>query len=365
MINRLVVSNLLHRPIRTGLSILAVTMEVTMMLLIVGLAEGLLEESQKRSRGVGADIVIRPSASSAAMALGSADIPAKLAAFLPEKYDEIDMAMGTTLSFQGDLQTITGVDWEEFTQMSGGTYFFSGGPPEGPYDVIVDEVYARYKNVKVGDTLELLNSDFHVAGVVETGKMSKIFIPLETMQDLMGWGSRFSQLFVKLHDPADTQRMVEEIAAQLPSNPVFAMEEFLSLAEADIREMSSQFIYAIVALAVVIGFLVVLLSMYTAILERTREIGILKSLGATNGFIVIVLLREVAVLCVVGIASGIAAAYGIRAGLEVSFPLVVVLITIDWIVISSLLAVMGAALGALYPATRAARQDPIQALTYD
>ena len=63
MINRLVVSNLLHRPIRTGLSILAVTMEVTMMLLIVGLAEGLLEESQKRSRGVGADIVIRPSAS--------------------------------------------------------------------------------------------------------------------------------------------------------------------------------------------------------------------------------------------------------------------------------------------------------------
>ena len=105
------------------------------------------------------------------------------------------------------------------------------------------------------------------------------------------------------------------------------MEEFLSLAEADIREMSSQFIYAIVALAVVIGFLVVLLSMYTAILERTREIGILKSLGATNGFIVTVLLREVAVLCVFGIASGIAAAYGIRAGLEASFPLVVVLIT--------------------------------------
>ena len=365
MINRLVVSNLLHRPIRTGLSILAVAMEVTMMLLVVGLAEGLLEESQSRSRSIGADILIRPSASSAAMALGSADIPAKLEAFLPEKYEEIEMAMGTTLNMQGDLQTITGVKWDEFTRMSGGTYYFSGGPPEGPYDVIVDEVYARYKKVKVGDTLKLLNNDFRVAGVVETGKMSRIFIPLETMQELMGWGGRFSQVFVKLRDPADTQRMVEEIAAQLPSYPVYAMEEFLSLAEADIREMSSQFVYAIVALAIVIGFLVVLLSMYTAILERTREIGILKSLGATNGFIVTVLLREVAVLCVFGIAAGIVAGYAIRAGLRVGFPLVSVLITTDWILISALLAVLGAALGALYPATRAARQDPIHALTYD
>ena len=188
MINRLVVSNLLHRPIRTGLSILAVAMEVTMMLLVVGLAEGLLEESHRRSRGIGADILIRPSASSAAMALGSADIPAKLAAFLPEKYDEIEMAMGTTLNMQGDLQTITGVEWDEFTRMSGGTYYFSGGPPDGPYDVIVDEVYARYKKVKVGDTLELLNKDFHVAGVVETGKMSRIFIPLETMAGSYGVG---------------------------------------------------------------------------------------------------------------------------------------------------------------------------------
>ena len=89
--------------------------------------------------------------------------------------------------------------------------------------------------------------------------------------------------------------------------------------------------------------------MYTAILERTREIGILKSLGATNGFIVTVLLREVAVLCVFGIAAGIGAGYAIRAGLQVGFPLVSVLITTDWILISALLAVMGACAGGALP----------------
>ena len=366
MINRLVVNNLRHRPIRTGLSILAVTMEVTMMLLIVGVADGRLEESQSRARSIGADILIRPSSSSAAMTLSTADIPAKLAAFFPENYDEIEMAMGTTVSTQGaDLNTVTGVDWDAFTRMCGGIHFFSGEAPSESYDVVVDEVYARYKKVKVGDTLNLLNNDFRVTGVVETGKLSRIFIPLQTMQELMGWDGQFSQLFVKLRDPADTERMVKEISAQIPSYPVFAMEEFLSLVATDIRKWTSQFVYAIVAIAAVIGFLVVLLSMYTSILERTRQIGILKSLGATNGFIVTVLMREVAVLCVVGIVVGIGAAYGIREGLRTGFPLLSILITRDWIVISALLALAGAMLGAFYPATRAARQDAIHALSYD
>ncbi len=365
MINRLVISSLRHRPIRTGLSILAVAMEVTMMLLIVGLADGLLEESQSRSRSIGADILIRPSSSSAAMTLSTADIPAKLAAFLPENHEEIEMAMGTTVNTQGDLNTITGVDWDTFTRMCDGIHFFSGKPPKGPYDVVVDEVYARYKKVEVGDTLSLLNSDFRVTGVVETGKLSRIFIPLRTMQELMGWDGQFSQLFVKLRDPADTQRMVKEISAQIPSYPVFAMEEFLSLVATDIRKWTSQFVYAIVAIAAVIGFLVVLLSMYTSVLERTREIGILKSLGATNSFVVTVLMREVAVLCLVGIVAGIAAGYGIREGLRTAIPLLTILITGNWIVVSALLAVAGAMLGALYPATRAARQDQIQDLSYD
>lgn len=365
MINRLVVSNLRHRPIRTALSILAVAMEVAMMLLIVGVAEGLLQDSQGRTRSVSADILIRPSGSDVASSLGNADIPEAITTVFLERYSEIEMAVGTTLIPQGDLQTITGVDWDSFVRMCGGIHYFSGGPPQGPYDVIVDEIYARYKKVEVGDTLKLLNNDFRVAGVVESGKMSRIFIPVKTMQELMGWDGKFSQVFIKLRNPEDTPRMIKEIGGLLPSHPVYDIEEFLSLAAADVREVSSQFTNAIVGIAVAIGFLVVLLSMYTSILERTREIGILKSLGATNGFIVTVLLREVMVLCLVGIALGVALGYAVREGVKIGFPLLSILISADWILWSAGLAVVGALFGALYPATRAARQDPIQALTYD
>ena len=164
MINQMVVRNLLHRPIRTSLSILAIAVEVTMILLIVGLGEGLLEDSQRRIRGVGADILIRPSTSSAAMTLSTADISEKLVPKLVQEFPEIEVATGTTVMMQGDLQTITGVEWNRFLQMADGIHYFGGGPMEKPYDAIVDEVYSRHKNVQIGDTIRLLNHDFYVAG---------------------------------------------------------------------------------------------------------------------------------------------------------------------------------------------------------
>ncbi len=365
MINHMVVRNLLHRPIRTALSVLAVAVEVAMILMIVGVSEGLLWESHQRSRGVGADIVIRPSTSSAAMRLSTADIPEKLVDKLTQTFPEIEIATGTTLTSLGDLQTITGVDWERFERMAGGVRYFEGGPMAGPYDAIVDEVYAKYKKAKVGDKLDLLNHEFRITGIVETGKMSRIFIPIETMQELMGWQGRLSQVYLKLHDPAATQQVIGKIRALLPTYPIYALEELLSQASADLRSMSSQFINVIIGIAVLIGFMVVLLSMYTSILERTREIGILKAMGASRTYIIRIVMRETIMVCAAGILAGYGFSYGAKAAVEAYFPLVTVLILPSWLFWGAVIAVIGSLLGAFYPATKAASQDPIEALAYD
>ena len=365
MINHMVVRNVLHRPVRTSLSILAIAVEVTMILLIVGLAEGLLEDSQRRTRGVGADILIRPSTSSAAMNLSTADIPEKLVAKLSEEFPEIEVATGTTVIMQGDLQTITGVDWERFLEMAEGIRYFGGGPMEKPYDAIVDEVYSRHKNVQVGDTIRLLNHDFRVAGIVESGKMSRVFIRLATMQDLMGWRGKISQVYLKLRDPKRTYRVIDSIKQLLPSYPVYAMEDLLTQAAADVRAMSAQFVNIIIGIAVIIGFIVVLLSMYTAILERTREIGILKSLGASKFYITNLIFREVLVVCSLGILVGFGLSLLAKWVVEAQFPLVSVAIQPSWLVGGAIIAAVGSLLGAFYPATKAARQDPISALAYD
>jgi len=118
-------------------------------------------------------------------------------------------------------------------------------------------------------------------------------------------------------------------------------------------------------IATLVGFLVIFLSMYTAILERTREIGILKSMGASKTAIVSMVLRESILMSVVGIALGIALSYVIKAWLGQRFPTMFFEITRGWLIEASVVAFFGAVLGAAYPALMAARKDPIDALSYE
>ena len=126
-----------------------------------------------------------------------------------------------------------------------------------------------------------------------------------------------------------------------------------------------RFTSVVIGLAVVVGFLVVFLSMYTAVLERTREIGILKALGASPGYIMTILLRETFLLAVVGAIAGILMSYGTQAILRVTVPTMPMLIAHAWWPWSALIALTGSMIGAIYPGLKAARQDAIEALAYD
>jgi putative ABC transport system permease protein len=100
-------------------------------------------------------------------------------------------------------------------------------------------------------------------------------------------------------------------------------------------------------------------------MERTREIGILKSMGASKLYIVNVILRETALLAASGIVLGIGFSLAASWAIRYRFPLVQVVVSTDWIAWSVLVAVLGAIAGAMYPAFKAAGKDPIEALAYE
>jgi putative ABC transport system permease protein len=125
------------------------------------------------------------------------------------------------------------------------------------------------------------------------------------------------------------------------------------------------FINSVIALAVSIGLLVIFLSMYTTVLERTRDIGVLKSLGASKFLIIRALLAETTLLCLLGIVAGIGLSYVVRAGFLKLFPTLSILITADWVLRAGLIAIVGALIGASYPAWQASRKDAVEALSYD
>jgi putative ABC transport system permease protein len=127
----------------------------------------------------------------------------------------------------------------------------------------------------------------------------------------------------------------------------------------------STFIDVVIAVAVIIGFIVIFQAMYTAVMERTREIGILKSMGASQAYIVKVILGETIFLAAVGILLGIGISVVARAGLVAHFPTLRISLPFDWVIKATLIAMVGAVLGAVYPAFKAARKDPIDALAYE
>jgi putative ABC transport system permease protein len=362
--NKLVVENLKHRPLRTALGVLAIGLEVTMMLTLVGLSEGMLEDSAKRARGVGGDILVR-SPGSSLISFSAASMPQKMLDWFLEQ-PHVAAVTGTVIHPIGGVSTVTGLDLDEFNRISGGFRYIEGGPFRTPDDILVDEFWASQNKLRVGSTVNLLNRDWRVSGIVEPGKLARVFIPRKTLQELIGATGKVSQIFVKLDDPANTSQVIAALKKYLPDYPLYSMEELTSLYSVQNVPGLKAFIGVIIALSIVVGFLVVFLSMYTAVLERTREIGILKALGASPAYVLNVIVRETALLALAGSAAGILLTYGTRWIVMTFVPAALTQkIVPGWWPIAAFIAIAGAMLGATYPAWKAARQDAIEALSYE
>ena len=368
MINKMIVANLVQRPMRSFISMSAIALEVTLILLIVSFFYGQLNGSKESQLGVGADLMVQPPGSSNVVGVTGAPIPVKLGGIL-NKVPHVAVAAPVIWEFvtQPSLEIIYGIDLASYNRIPPAFNFHSGGPFQGPYDVIVDDYFAGMKKVKVGDSIEILNHQFHVCGIVAHGKGARKFLPLTTMQDLIGAENRASVFYVKVDNPANADWVVDEIkkVPGMENYAVRSMQEYLSMMSPDNLPGFQTAIRIVIAISVIIGFLVIFQSMYTAVMERTREIGILKSMGASKAFIVNVVLRETALLAIAGIAAGIVISLVAKRVILIERPVLHLFWSTEWVVRTTLIAITGALCGALYPAYKAAQKDPIEALAYE
>jgi putative ABC transport system permease protein len=364
LVNKLVLENLKHRPLRTLLTVLAIGLQVTLVLTVVGLTRGMIEASATRTRGVGADILVRPPGSSV-LGLSSAPMSEKMIAFL-DKQPHVAMAQGVVVHGIGGLDSMTGIDIDAFNKMSGGLDFVAGGPFETKDDILVDTNYASQKGLHAGDKTTLANHEWTVRGIVGSGKLAKVFVQKDVLQELTANEGKISMVYVKVDDPKNIQTVINDLKSKLEGYPIFSLDEFLSYIQPENIPGLAPFIATLVGLSVVFGFLVTFLAMYTAVLERTRDIGILKALGATSAFVLGLLVRETVLLAAIGSVIGIVFAFVARWLITTLVPasLPVIIVT-EWWWRAALIAVVGAVLGAVYPGAKAAKQDTIEALAYE
>jgi putative ABC transport system permease protein len=364
LLNKLIFANLGHRPVRTLLSVLAIAVEVTMILTLVGVSYGTLDQTAQRARGVGADIVFRPPGSSA-IGLSSAPMSAKIPALLMQE-PHITFAMGTMVQPLSGFDSMTGLDLDDFRRLNGGFQFLQGGPLVNDDDIIVDEYYAKQKKLHVGDVVNMVNHDWKLVGVFEGGKLARICVKLSVLQALTGNPGHLSQIFIKVDDPGKAQSVVDALRLKYHGYQIYTMEEFTSLLSINSVGMLKSFIGVVIGVAVVVGFIVVFMAMYTAVLERTREIGILKAVGGSSALILNILFRETLLLALLGAILGIVLTYGTQWLMRHAVPASLVQETVyGWWPIATGIAIVGALLGAIVPGVKAVKQDVTEALSYE
>ena len=364
MLNKLIFANLTHRPVRTLLSVLAIAVEVTMILTLVGVSHGTLDSTAARARGVGADIIVRPPGSSLMAALSSSPISDKYIAWMMQQ-PHVVLATGTVVQGLSGFDSITGIDFAAFNKMNGGFTYLSGGDPANDNDMVVDEYYARQHKLQVGSTLTLIDHNWNVSGIMQGGKLARICVKLSALQTIMGSPGHVTVIYAKLDDPKLAEQTRDSLKKLLPGYPIYTMDEMTSLYSISNVGMLKDFIWVVITVAVIVGFIVVFMAMYTAVLERTREIGIIKAVGGSSGLVLGLLLRETLLLAVLGTGVGIAMTYGTQ-WLMHELPSNLVQETVYlWWAYAGAIAIVGAMLGVIVPGVKAVKQDVTEALSYE
>ncbi len=364
--DNLVLSNISHRPARTFVSVLGVAVGVLLIVFTVGLAHGILRERGRREASVGAEIIVRASGT---LGLGGGQSLALDTSRAGEiaKIEGVRIAVPIGQNTVGSdtgfgMRVLDGVPLDQYTQLSG-LKIIEGRPFQRGDEAIVDAKWKEERKAQVGDTLQLYERPFRIVGIYEPPGGGRIKIPLSTMQEQTGGEGRCTNVLVACQNPSEQDAVAAHIHDKFPDDQIIFTRDLPELYASGVPALNV-FINVIVGVAAAISMLVILLAMYTTVTERTRQIGILKSLGMSSATIAWVIEQEALLVSILGVLLGLVLTFVARFAVMRATSL-----TVDieprWMLIALAIGLLGGTIGALYPALRAARQDAVEALSYE
>jgi len=322
-------ANIKHRKLRSCLAALAVAIGVAMLVTMLALSHGTLEEVAQRVKGIDADLIILPPKSSLIFSDG---------ATLSDKYidkiaavqvggksvvrDVIPVNLAIMEQMAGQQQRVFAIDTSHFEAFSKGHPLVKGRlfdkdnqfkayiarleknksgcyqPDQVPDEVlnqacelIIDNRLARAGKYSIGDKVPFLGRDFSICGIIEAGAAGRVFAPSQVVRHISSQGMPWSTLyFVKLDPNVVATEDRESDQGKIPIQVCMeAVAKATRLKVASLREYDQMLfnsfrpIYVYIniasALILIVSFLFIMVTIYTMVLERRREIGILRSMG--------------------------------------------------------------------------------------
>ncbi len=364
----LVFSNMFHRPARTFVSILGIAVGVLLIVFTVGLSNGSMREQANREANVGAEIFFRPSGSAGMSGTESFRLPASLTNEI-KKVEGVANAVGIGQNSvdapdnNTGKRLVDGINLEEYEAISGLRIIDGQAFAANADEAIIDTAWQRQKKLKVGDTIPLYERQFTVVGIYEPAGGARLKIPLHVMQTQLGSDGKVSSILISVKPGYSVDQAGENLLTAFPGHQIIRTRDLEELYTAGFPALNI-FLNVFIGVAAVISALVILLTMYTTVTERTRQIGIMKSLGMSNTRIGWTITQEALLISFCGIVGGVLLTVLMTYLLSLITTLVVEF-SPRVIGLTFIVGMIGGAIGALYPAMRAARLDAVEALSYE
>lgn len=364
--DNLVTSNIRQRPIRTLVSVAGIALGVSLVMLFTGLARGMSNDLQRRATNVRAELIfMRPGA--VQLTSTTANLDTRYVDRL-KVIDGVEEALPVfRYFFQGKggigIEQIDGVDWDVYARMNG-INMVQGRGPQSLDEVVIDETKARNSNYHLGDRIRPFgNEDYRITGIYSPESGPRVKMSLTAMQKALEAENKCTFIFLKLRNADQLQEVAQRIDRELPGNTIQPTREVFTSFEKNIPYLGV-FLRVLVGLAAVVSSLVVMLAMYTTITERTREIGILKAMGASRGYIVGIIEKEAILISIIGLIAGFVVSMLAGYLIHKTYGLVFEY-SLRWALVAAAIGIVGGIVGALYPAWRASNLDPVNALAYE
>jgi len=366
--NSLVFSNMLHRPARTVVSIVGIGIGILLIVFTVGLANGTMRERATRESNVGAEIMFRAPGSLGLTGADALRLPVEMAAEI-ERVEgvaaAVPIAQNSVAASDATVgsRLVDGVPFDKYAALAGLQVVQGRKFADGRDEIMVDTAWFERRKAKIGDKFSLYERDFEIVGAYEPSAGARIKIPLTTMQAQLGAEGKASAFLVKVKDGFTPQQVGDNLNAAFPDNQIILTSELEELYMQGFPAMNI-FLDVVIGVAAVISAMIILLTMYTTVTERTRQIGVLKSLGMSSPGIAWTIVQEALLISIGGIMFGLLVTYLLKLALA-KWTTLTVVIEPQLVLTIIIVGILSGTIGALYPGLRAARLDAVEALNYD